>query len=317
MLRRDAVPGLRPPPAPDADPLTHLLHRQSDVLDRRQALRHLSPKAVRHRVASGRWQLAGRGVYVAHTGPLTREQLRWVAVLGVRRAVLGGLSALELLGLRGYRSEALHVLIPAGRKDLDPPYGVVVHRTRHLLPADVHRLGLPPCTMPARSLVDAARWAATDNQARAIVAAGFQQRLVNSADLDPVLARMPNVRRRRLIINAATDARDGAASVPESDFLRLCRRADLPTPSRQVRRTDARGRRRYLDVYFDEWRVHVEIDGGQHLEVGHWWADMRRQNDLWISGVRILRFPAWVVRDRPAEVIAQLRAALQAAGWRP
>ena len=209
------------------------------------------------------------------------------------------------------------MLIPASRKDLDPPYRVVVHRTRQLLPADVHRLGMPPCTMPARSLLDAAQWASTDDQARAIVAAGFQQRLVSGAELDQVLARMPNARRRRLIVATAADARDGAASIAESDFLRLCRRAGLPAPSRQVRRTDARGRRRYLDVYFDEWRVHVEIDGSQHLEVGHWWADMRRQNDLWIAGVRILRFPAWVVRDRPAEVIAQLRAALQAAGWQP
>jgi very-short-patch-repair endonuclease len=82
-------------------------------------------------------------------------------------------------------------------------------------------------------------------------------------------------------------------------------------------RTDARGRKRYLDVVFEEWKVHVEIDGGQHTEVGHWWADMRRQNDLWISGVRVLRFPAWVVRDRPGDVIAQVRAALLAAGWCP
>ncbi|MEV4626683.1 DUF559 domain-containing protein [Micromonospora sp. NPDC049523] len=317
MLRRDPVPGLRPPPPPDADALTHLLDLQSDVVNRRQALRHLSPKAVQHRLASGRWQPAGRGVYLAHTGPISREQRRWVAVLGVRRAVLAGLSALELLGLRGYHSEALHVLISATRRDLDPPYGVVVHRTRHLPEADVHRLGQPPCTMPARSLVDAAQWAPTDDRARAVIAAGFQQRLISGSELDEVLARMPNAYRRALIADAAADARDGAGSIAESDFLRLCRRADLPEPSRQVRRTDARGRRRYLDVHFDEWRVHVEIDGSQHLEVRHWWADMRRQNDLWISGVRVLRFPAWVIRDRPAEVVAQLRAALQAAGWRP
>ncbi|MFI6762725.1 DUF559 domain-containing protein [Micromonospora sp. NPDC050417] len=317
MPHRDPVPGLRRPLPPDAEPLAHLLVRQSDVLSRRQALRHLSPKAVQHRIESGRWQFAGRGVYLAHTGPVSREQRRWVAVLGVGSAVLAGLSALELLGFRGYHSEALHVLISASRKDLDPPYGVVVHRTRRLLPADVHRMGLPPCTMPARSLVDAAQWAPNDDRARAIVAAGFQQRLVSGTEVDKVLTRMPNARRRRLILATTADARDGAASIAESDFLRLCRRAGLPEPSRQVRRTDARGRRRYLDVYFDDWRVQVEIDGGQHLEVRHWWADMRRQNDLWVAGVRILRFPAWVVRDRPDEVVAQLRAALQAAGWHP
>jgi hypothetical protein len=44
---------------------------------------------------------------------------------------------------------------------------------------------------------------------------------------------------------------------------------------------------------------------------------MRRQNDLWIKGDRILRFPAWAVRHRPAETAGQLRRALEAAGWRP
>jgi very-short-patch-repair endonuclease len=84
-----------------------------------------------------------------------------------------------------------------------------------------------------------------------------------------------------------------------------------------VSRTDAAGRRRYLDAYFEEWGVHVEIDGEQHDEAQARWADMRRQNDLWVAGDRVLRFPAWLVRRRPAEVFAQVRAALIAAGWRP
>jgi hypothetical protein len=42
---------------------------------------------------------------------------------------------------------------------------------------------------------------------------------------------------------------------------------------------------------------------------------MKRQNDLWVAGDRVLRFPAWLVRRRPAEVAAQVRAALVAAGW--
>jgi very-short-patch-repair endonuclease len=84
-----------------------------------------------------------------------------------------------------------------------------------------------------------------------------------------------------------------------------------------VRRVDSSGRRRYLDAWFEEWQVHVEIDGGHHMDVRQWWADMKRQNDLWIPGDRVLRFPAWLVRERPAEVAAQVRAALLAAGWRP
>jgi hypothetical protein len=169
--------------------------------------------------------------------------------------------------------------------------------------------------MPGRSLVDAAQWACSDEEARAVIAAGFQQRLVNDADIRQVLDRMPRARRRKLIAQTAADAAGGAHSLAELDFLGLVRRAGLPEPSRQKVRYDATGRRRYLDVYFDGWGVHVEIDGSQHLDALVAWADMRRQNELWIAGDRVLRFPAWAVRNEPDQVIAQLKAALRAAGW--
>jgi len=39
-------------------------------------------------------------------------------------------------------------------------------------------------------------------------------------------------------------------------------------------------------------------------------ADMRRENDLTISGLRVLRFPAFALRDSPGVVAGQIRAAL-------
>jgi hypothetical protein len=51
------------------------------------------------------------------------------------------------------------------------------------------------------------------------------------------------------------------------------------------------------------------------MDARHWAADMLRQNQVWIAGDRVLRFPAWLIRARPAEVADQLRAALAAAGW--
>ena len=150
-----------------------------------------------------------------------------------------------------------------------------------------------------------------------LIAAAFQQRLVGRVDVEPVLARMTHARRRPLIVAAVDDAAAGAESIHEIDFARLCRRAGLPEPSRQAVRTDRAGRRRYRDVYFDAWRVHVEIDGGQHMEVRAWFADMRQHNEIAIAGERLLRFPGWALRHRPAEVVADVRAALEAAGWRP
>ncbi|HKD98778.1 MAG TPA: DUF559 domain-containing protein, partial [Micromonosporaceae bacterium] len=99
--------------------------------------------------------------------------------------------------------------------------------------------------------------------------------------------------------------------------LQLCRRHGLPAPTRQAAVRDTTGRARYRDAYFEPWKVHVEIDGGHHMEVGQWWQDMRRQNQMWVSGDRVLRFPAWAVRNDASAVAATVRAALMAAGWQP
>ncbi|WP_433723994.1 hypothetical protein ACQP2Y_01935 [Actinoplanes sp. CA-051413] len=166
-------------------------------------------------------------------------------------------------------------------------------------------------------MVDAASWARTDDQARAVVAAAFQQRLVAIRGVEEVLGRLTRIPRRRLITQTARDAAGGAHSLAEIDLGRLCHAHGLPQPARQVVRRDASGRRRYLDARYEQWGVHIDIDGSQHFDPRHAWADMRRQNDLWINGDRVLRFPTWAVRHSPAAVAAQLRAALLSAGWRP
>lgn len=171
--------------------------------------------------------------------------------------------------------------------------------------------------MPARSVIDAAQWAPSDYQARAIITAAFQQRLVDQAAMMLALSRYGRLRRRELITSTIHDAAGGSESIAEHDFLILCRRGRLPAPTRQVVTTDSTGRRRYRDAYFEEFAVHIEIDGGQHTEVREWWADMQRQNAMGINGDRVLRFPAWALRNDPDRVLEQVRAALIAGGWRP
>jgi len=175
----------------------------------------------------------------------------------------------------------------------------------------------PPATLPGRSVVDAASWARSDDEARLIIASTFQQRLVVLADIERVLARTPKARRRRLILRTARDCAGGSESLGELDVLALCRRGGLPQPSRQVERRDRSGRRRYLDIYFDDWNLVVEIDGAHHMNVGQMWDDHSRQNELELSGYVVLRYPVFVVRQHPERVIAELREAMRIAGWRP
>jgi hypothetical protein len=95
-----------------------LLRRQYGVIARSQALRHLTVKAIEHKVTSGRWRRVSRGVFVTQTGPLTPGQRAWLAVLasgGDRdpSVCLGGLRALRAWGLRSIEPDGVHVLVPS------------------------------------------------------------------------------------------------------------------------------------------------------------------------------------------------------------
>jgi len=311
-------------PAPDADEVEWILFEQSGVLTTAQAERLLSPGKVRHLLATGRWRRWCRGVLVSHPGELNRPQQLWVAVLSVGEdAVLAGLAAAAEAGLRGFSADPIDLLVrpdhttAVARRRLPPGMpGVRVHRTS-VLPAEHIQVARPTRTTTARSLVDAAGWARGDDQARALVAAGCQQRLTTPGEIIRVTDRMPRARRRALVVETARYAEGGATALSEIDLVRLCHRYHLPAPDLQERRRDAAGRTRFLDAYWRGWRLHVEVDGAHHMEVRHWEADMARQNDVWIAGDRILRFSAGQVRHRPVEVAAQLRRALEAVGWKP
>jgi len=291
-----------------------LLARQDMVASRNQVIEHVGRAVMRNRLAQGRWQQGACGVVVAHNGPITERQTLWIAVLSAGPgAVCAGLTAAALQSFRGYPARAVDLLLPQDRRvRLAKVPGVIVHRTSALPAHHVHHRARPPRTTLARSIVDAAAWADSDDDARALIAAAFQQRLVVDFELDDVLAVLTRTPRRALIRETMNFAKHGAHAISEVALVQICRKYGLPLPDQQVRRQG-----RYLDAYWHRWRLHVEVDGRWHTEVKAWWADMRRQNDLWIAGDRVLRFPAWVVLHRPAEVAAQLRRALIAAGWRP
>jgi hypothetical protein len=295
--------------------LLDLLRRQCDVITRPQALRFLTRRELRGLVVDGGWRACHRGVYAARGEQPDESQSRWIAVLACR-GHLAGLSALRLLGLSGHRDRVTHVLVPARLRDTDPPTSVAVHRTSILPEADRTTIDDLPCTTAARSLVDAVQWASDDDHACVLAAACFDQLLVTPGEVRAVLAEMPRAKRRALLTGLVHDLTGGSHGLPEVEFLRLCRRARLPRPKLQVSRRDSSGRLRYLDGYFDEYGLHVEIDGGQHPDPAAWWAELSRQNDQSIKRERVLRFPAWAVRKRSTEVADQVHAGLVAAGWR-
>jgi very-short-patch-repair endonuclease len=305
-----------PLPDDDAPLVAWLLYNQDRVLSREQAIEGFGVPLVRKRLNAQAWQEPVRGVVVTHNGPLTNRQRVWVAVLhGGSGAVCAGLTAAALDGLRGYESPEVHLLVPAARR-VGTTQGVRVHRSA-MLPASQLLGQAPPRTVLARSIVDGAAWARTDDDARALVMAAFQQGKVAGSTIGEVLSTMPRSRRRGLVAETVAFAMRGAHAISELWLVDICRKHGLPVPDQQVRRVDADGRVRHLDAHWRRWRLHVEADGAGHAEIRTWWSDMRRQNNVWIAGERLLRFPGWALRHDQHEVARQLRAALVAAGWQP
>lgn len=294
------------------------LQQQCGVVTIASGVRWLGRAVVRWRLERGRWQQPCRGVVVTRPGPLSPDEMLWVVVLGAGTgAVLGGLTAARLDGLTGFDDGRIHVVLPAARQvEASLSNAAVVHRSRLLGPADVHPVRRPPRTRTPRSIVDAASWMRTENGSRAVLAAGVQQRLVRAEHLAVVLARRGPVPRRALMRATLADIAGGAQALSELDFCRLTRRFGLPEPTRQAFRRDEHGRVRWLDACWESARLVVEVDGLWHMDATAWWADMQRDNELTLSGYRVLRFSAFAVRDHPEVVAAQIADALSLAGER-
>ena len=285
-----------------------------------EAIGVLAPAVVTQRLAEvrgavrrGRWQFVGRCV-VMHNGPLSSDQLMWVAVLSPRpTAALARESALTAAGVRGLAS----VLVVVHAHGLTPARvpGVTYTRSRHLDAVDLEPGSHPLRTTSARAVVDAARHSSRE-RARTLVAMTVQQRKSLPKDVRSVLGRIGPVRHHALLTVTVDDVEGGSHSLPELRFVRLMRRARLPVPGRQVVRRRPDGRC-FLDVGWDDYGLFGEIDGTHHRNAAQWEADVLRTNELVIGGDRVLRLLSWWVRDRPDLVIDVVTRALISCGWRP
>ncbi len=272
----------RPPRRRTFPQLADIAARQDGVVSRAQ-LRGagVSRFDVRNQVVAGRWSKPGPTTVVLATGALTQRQLWRLPVLetGCSAAALDGVTALVAAGLRGY-ADPVTVSCPAGAKPRRVD-GVQMRVTRWRRAGDNVSVGIPR-VRPEVAAVHGALWARTDRQAALIVVMTVQQRLTTATRIGAELARIRRHRRRLLLAAVIKDVTDGAQALGELEFARLCRDRGLPSPSRQVLRRAGPGVA-YLDVYFEEHRLVVEIDGCHHADAANQIDDALRQNELTID----------------------------------
>lgn len=287
---------------------------QDGILSRRQ-LRELGlhRRDIRTQVDAGRWHKLSPNTVALFTGELSQPQQWWAALLetGCAGAALDGVTALQAAGLTGYTSPTT-ISCPLGAKprraaDTD------VRVTRWRFAGDQVSTGIPR-VRPQVAAVRGALWARTDRQAALILVMTVQQRLSTARRLQWELRGIGRHPRRRLLARVLADIADGAQALGELDFTALCRQYQLPKPSRQVLRRGPRGRI-YLDVYFDEYGLVVEIDGIQHATGLNQVDDALRQNEVSLGADTVLRMPLPGLRLEPADFMAQLSRGLRDRGW--
>ena len=284
---------------------------QDGLLTRRQLRRlGLGHDYVDTQLDAARWQEISSVVLATTTGHLTRAQLMWAGVLHAGpRSALGGLTALERHGLQHWQRDEVTVLLEKSH-NLEPIPGIRFVETRRPIELLTSTKPLPTWRVEPAALLWAAYQPVT-RSAYGLLAACVQQGLSTPYRLDGWITRMRPLRRAKPFRRLLGDIAAGSQSVAERDVLTMCDTFGLPRPHRQTRRTDSAGRRRYTDA---EWRlpngktVILEVDGGFHMRVEHWGADITRERQLVATGATVIRCTSIELRSQPGNIARDLVA---------
>ncbi|MDT0202664.1 type IV toxin-antitoxin system AbiEi family antitoxin domain-containing protein [Nocardioides sp. AE5] len=305
----------------DTNALSRLVEHQAGVVSRRQLVAHgASDNDITRLLRRRQLARVGHGTYVTHTGPLTRLQREWVAVLRHHPAALSGVSALAAWKVRGpwVHDERIHLLVDESRRT-DASPGVLLTRSQHY--DRIARTDLsPPRVALEPAVLLAASSATTETSSIAVLADVCQQRRTTPPRLRDALDLLPRLPGRRLFSTVLDDVASGAHSVLERVYLRDVERAHgLPRAERQVpidRGAFGRRGRTWRDVEHREYGVVVELDG----RLGHEWSSDRWQ-DLTRDLVTASRLEmtvrvGWGMVMAPCRLAAGVAAILRARGWR-
>jgi hypothetical protein len=231
--------------------------------------------------------------------------------------VLSHETAAEVHGLVDKPSRVIHVTVAA---NLDPARygkipGVVVHRSRRVV-----RQALPPWQLPrtpvAETVLDLVAASASFDDAYSWLSRATGRRLASAGMIREALAARKRMRWREWLGEALDDVAGGVMFPLELRYVRDVEHAHgLPVARRQARRVLASGVR-YLDNFYDAYRLCVELDGRSSHPPEQKWHDADRDNDnLFAGDVQTVRLGVRDVTVRRCARAAQLAAVLMRRGW--
>ena len=278
--------------------------------------------------------LAQDGVITLRHHPELTGAIRWLVRRGDLQTVLPGVYAppqtanaldTRICALMAWDPNTVLLEAAAARVSFWPTIRVPViacalkhHRqpqdgfrfSRRHLPAElvVSRAGLR-FTSPALTALDLCDSLGGDAIDEALRARATTLKHLHEA-LDLTKARVGNAERRRLLL----DSKDEPWSATERKFHRLLRAAGI-TAWKANWPLLIGGSLFFIDVAFRHIKLAIEIDGRlYHNDSEVFETDRWRQNLLILDGWCVLRFTSSMIDERPAEVIAMVREALEMLG---
>jgi AbiEi antitoxin C-terminal domain len=227
------------------------------------------------------------------------------AVLAARPAVASHFSAAWLWGLTRSRPGTIHVTVPTPRRAGRP---FVAHFAE--LPAgdQTERKGIPVTSL-ARTLLDLAAVLSAARLERVLERAE-ELRLFDLIALEEILARSghhPGIGKLRAALEIYREDPAFVRSKLELRFLELIEAAGLPTPSMNFVVEGLE-----LDAYWERQRFVVELDVYEtHGSHAAFERDRRRQDDLLLVGVEMIRVTGPRLRGEPAATVERVAAHLE------
>lgn len=272
-------------------------------------------RIIKREADAGRLRLVGRSIEVIGAPPNDEALLRSTLVNGPDCVALDSISAMVRQGLKNFTTDQIHVSVPKGTRT-DFGNGVKVHELRSWDQESVREVNGVLTARPAVAAARGAYWSPTIRSAATLLAMSVQQRIVPVDHLGVAVERLPRRSRRKEMLLLIDDLKGGCQSLSEIDFARECRKRGLPEPDRQQLLQRPSGRW-YLDVRWSRFGLAVEIDGIHHSGAAQTLNDRLKQNEVTLSGERLLHIPNFAVSAGDERFFAQIRNALIQLGWRP
>lgn len=261
----------------------------------------VSDRVIQRLHADGLLGRIALGIYATSEGGW--RQLAWAGVLiGGPTAVLGGAAAGYLQGLVKEQPDQVLVFSDTRRR----------RDQRWRLVCSVRTgTGEPPRTRLAQTVVDLAADLEADDIV-SVVAEAVGRRRVRPQEIRRILSQTSRHPQRKLLEDLVGEVAAGSRSPLELRYIRDVERAHgLPTARRQqspLSHYDS-------DVWYEEYRLLVELDGREYHSGMAALDDMDRDNDHQLIGVTTLRFGWRQVTSRSCQTAAKVARALRARGW--